>query len=56
MKVTGETITDEREQVRAKCAEMLNARNEGIPDIFDELFPNEGIPDIFDGLFPGKTR
>lgn len=27
-----------REQARAKCAEMLNARNEGIPDIFDDLF------------------
>ena len=30
-----------REQARAKCAEMLNARDEGIPNIFDDLFPEE---------------
>ena len=28
-----------REEARAKCAEMFNARNEGIPNIFDDLFP-----------------
>lgn len=30
-----------RDEARAKCAEMLNARNEGVPDLFDDLFPTK---------------
>jgi hypothetical protein len=31
-----------REEARAQCAEMFNARNADIPDLFGDLFPGKG--------------
>jgi hypothetical protein len=30
---------NKRDAARAKCADMLNAYNESIPDVFADLFP-----------------